>query len=159
LTEDFFAFADFYQNQTEAPSNPGIGYEVTRFYLGGSREYAFDRLHYYPDTGFVYYDGIVGGSSEYDGEWYPARPEIKAIFEDTVLIKFSLDSPPFTSTDQAGVNSRSARPPTVLVFTWEAVFGVIILLALMSAGIWYFRVRSAKGRYPERSLEIPTQGG
>jgi hypothetical protein len=48
LTEDFFAFADFYRNKTSAPADPGPGYEITRYYVDGKREIAFDRLHYYP---------------------------------------------------------------------------------------------------------------
>ena len=69
LTEDFFTFADFYRDRVEEPSSPGTGYEITRYYVDGNRESAFDKLHYYPDTGFVYYDGIVNGSSEYDRKW------------------------------------------------------------------------------------------
>lgn len=82
LTEDFFAFADLYRDRVEAPVHAGVGYEITRYYMDGKREIAFDRLHYYPETGFVYYDGIVNGSSEYDGEWYTGKPEMKAIFEN-----------------------------------------------------------------------------
>jgi hypothetical protein len=80
LTSDFFSFAEFYQNATDAPADPGVGYEITRYYVDGGREVAFDRLHYYPDTGYVYYDGFVNGSSEYDRKWYPAKPEVKAVF-------------------------------------------------------------------------------
>src|SRR5262245_9542545 len=70
LTNDFFTFADFYQDEAKAPIDPGVGYEITRYYANGNTGTAFDRLHYYPETGFVYYDGIAnGGSSEYDGKW------------------------------------------------------------------------------------------
>lgn len=84
LTEDFFAFADLYHDRVEAPVDAGVGYEITRYYMDGKREIAFDRLHYYPAAGFVYYDGIVNGSSEYDGEWYIAKPEMKSIFENVL---------------------------------------------------------------------------
>jgi hypothetical protein len=84
LTEDFFAFANFFRDRTKEPTGPGTGYEITRYYIDGSREIAFDRLHYYPDTGFVFYDGIVDGSSEYDGDWYTAKPEIKVAFENVL---------------------------------------------------------------------------
>src|SRR5262245_37807026 len=56
LTNDFFTFADFYRNKATAPVEPGVGYEITRYYVNGNTETAFDRLHYYPETGFVYYD-------------------------------------------------------------------------------------------------------
>jgi hypothetical protein len=90
LTEDFFTFADFYRDGTETPADPGIGYEITRYYVDGKRESAFDKLHYYPDTGFVYYDGIVNGSSEYDKKWYTARPDIKTIFESAIYSQIRL---------------------------------------------------------------------
>src|SRR5262245_41493091 len=76
LITDFFAFADLYRNMAAAPGDPGMSYEITRYYVDGSREVAFDSLHYYPETGYVYYDGIVNGSSEYDQKWYSAQPEI-----------------------------------------------------------------------------------
>jgi hypothetical protein len=86
LTEDFFTFANFYEDKAEAPANPGQGYEITRHYMDGSRTITFDRLHYYPEAGFVFYDGIENGESEYDGEWYIARPEIRAVFESALGI-------------------------------------------------------------------------
>jgi hypothetical protein len=81
LTSDYFAFADFYRNKSEEPVHLGVGYEITRYYIQGNREVPFDHLHYYPETGFVYYDGLVNGSSEYDRGWYKAAPEIKTVFE------------------------------------------------------------------------------
>ena len=85
LTISFFAFANFYEDKTQAPSDPGEGFEITRYYLDGKREIAFDQLHYYPETGFVFYDGIVNGDSEYDDEWYKANPDVRNIFETAIL--------------------------------------------------------------------------
>jgi len=90
LTTDFFAFADFYLNKTDTPANPGVGYEVTRYYVNGGAESAFDKLHYYPETGFVYYDGIVNGSSKYDGHWYIANPDMKNLFETALYTQIRL---------------------------------------------------------------------
>jgi hypothetical protein len=92
LTADFFTFADFFQNQTEVPADPGAGYEITRYYADGGSEAVFDKLHYYPDLGLVYYDGIVNGSSEYDGKWYTAKPDVKTIFENTLSNQIRLMS-------------------------------------------------------------------
>jgi hypothetical protein len=78
LTQDFFAFADLSKGSIEAPADPGQGYEVTRVYVVDNRGQPFDKLHYYPYTGYVYYDGIVNGSSEYDGKWYAADPAAEA---------------------------------------------------------------------------------
>jgi hypothetical protein len=80
LTEDFFTFANFHEDKTKAPANPGKGYEIARHYVQGQSDIIFDRLHYYPETGFVLYDGIENGDSEYDDEWYIADPEIKTVF-------------------------------------------------------------------------------
>ena len=89
LTEDFFAFADFYRDKIEAPSDPGEGFEITRYYIDGTREVIFDQLHYYPSTGFVFYDGLVNGDSEYDGEWYSANPAVKTVFESSLGVTVS----------------------------------------------------------------------
>jgi hypothetical protein len=87
LTEDFFAFANFYEDKTREPDDPGQGYEILRYYVDGNREIIFDRLHYYPETGFVFYDGIENGESEYDGEWYTASSGIKTVFESALSIE------------------------------------------------------------------------
>jgi hypothetical protein len=87
LTEDFFTFANFYEDKTKAPADPGQGYEILRYYVDGNREIIFDRLHYYPESGFVFYDGIENGESEYDGEWYTANSGIKTVFESALSLK------------------------------------------------------------------------
>jgi len=118
LTTDFFAFADFYQDKAKAPTDPGEGYEITRHYVDGTREILFDRLHYYPETGFVFYDGIENGESEYDGEWYTAQPGIKMAFEAALSIKAGSAASvekkqPVTSAaqpDNAPAQSRPASP-------------------------------------------------
>jgi hypothetical protein len=118
LTTDFFAFADFYQDKAKAPTDPGEGYEITRHYVDGGREIIFDRLHYYPGTGFVFYDGLENGESEYDGEWYTAQPGIKTAFEAALPIKAGSAASvekkqPVTSAaqpDNAPAQSRPASP-------------------------------------------------
>jgi hypothetical protein len=85
VTLDWFVFADLGGGRVPAPaSTPQGGYEITRYYIDGRRAVAFDHLHYYPQAGLVYYDGIVNGWSDYDGKWYQAKPGIKAIFEKDV---------------------------------------------------------------------------
>jgi len=80
LTQDFFIFADFSQGEIPPPSDPGQGYQIVRMIVKGSSADPFDQLHYYPYTGYVYYDGLVNGSSEYDGKWYAANPAAEAPF-------------------------------------------------------------------------------
>jgi hypothetical protein len=110
LTEDFFAFANFYKDRIEAPANPGEGYEITRGYVDGKREIIFDRLHYYPDTGFVYYDGIENGESEYDGEWYAANPDIKTVFEAALAGQTGSASPVEKKQPQPSVSQPQTQP-------------------------------------------------
>ena len=109
LTTGFFAFANFSRDKAEAPVDPGVGYEITRYYLDGGAEIAFDKLHYYPAAGFVYYDGIVNGSSEYDRKWYTAQPGIKTTFETTLFTQLRL----MTLGTKEG--SRSMVPPAPVV--------------------------------------------
>jgi hypothetical protein len=102
LTKDFFAFATFYEAKTDPPTEAGRGYEITRYYIDQNREVAFDRLHYYPDEGLVFYDGIAGGgSSEYDGKWYTAKPEIKPVFENVLRAQSNGEPGTFVSFGNA----------------------------------------------------------
>lgn len=84
LTDDFFAFADFTQGEVPPPFDPGQGYQVVRVYVqtidGKPQDVPFDQLHYYPYTGYVFYDGLANGVSEYDGKWYAANPATDAPF-------------------------------------------------------------------------------
>jgi len=99
LTSDYFAFADFSQGAIDAPPNPGEGYEIVRLYLESKESkpnpVAFDLLYYFPYTGYVYYDGIVDGSSEYDGKWYPANPSANEPFRAVLTKRARLTWLPF----------------------------------------------------------------
>ena len=134
LTTDFFAFADFYMNKAKEPADPGVGYEITRYYVDGKTENAFDRLHYYPDTGFVFYDGIINGSSEYDGEWYAAKPEIKPVFETALSFIPVATSQPATPLDQVQ-SSASAEQSKASAAIPKPQYGIAIALtvALLTA--------------------------
>jgi hypothetical protein len=79
---DFFAFSEFpKQVLAQAPRPTTKAYVVTRGGFNPDGVYhAFDRLHYYlaaspGHSGFVYYDGLVSGWSEYDHKWYAASAE------------------------------------------------------------------------------------
>jgi hypothetical protein len=78
----FFSFSEFSkQHLATAPRPTTRAYVVTRGGFTPDGVYhAFDRLHYYPAespgrSGFVYYDGLVSGWSEYDHKWYAASAE------------------------------------------------------------------------------------
>lgn len=89
LTQDFFAFADFTKGEIPAPTDPGQGYQVLRVYVevvdSKPKEQAFDLLHYYPYSGYVYYDGVAEGSSEYVGKWYVANPAAETPFRSVLF--------------------------------------------------------------------------
>ena len=129
LTTGYFAFADFYQNETEAPSNPGTGYEVTRYYMDGGRESAFDHMHYYLATGYVYYDGLVNGSSEYDGGWYKAQPEVKAVFQSLLLPAPVVVTEPDTSAAQPQPNNSAMLTEPVSPVTRPQPIAMLSLIA------------------------------
>ena len=99
LTQDFFAFADFTQGEIPAPIDPGQGYQIVRVYVeftdSKPKDLPFDQLHYYPYTGYVYYDGVVEGSSEYDGKWYAANPAAEAPIRNVLFQRALLAWIPF----------------------------------------------------------------
>ncbi len=80
FTQDHFVFADFSQGSIDQPVDPGSGYQIVRMYVEGSKGVPYDQLHYYPYTGYVYYDGIVNGYTEDGGKWYVANPAIEGPF-------------------------------------------------------------------------------
>lgn len=136
LTEDFFTFANFYEDKTKAPDNPGEGYEILRGYVDGRREIIFDRLHYYPETGFVFYDGIENGESEYDGDRYRANPEIRAVFESVLGLHVGAESlekkgivpsageaesKNSTAPSQPGISNPPSLPVIIIAATGLAV--------------------------------------
>ena len=99
LTGDYFAFADFTQGPIDPPADPGQGYQIVRVYVEtvDSKPTArpFDQLHYHPYTGYVYYDGMVDGSSEYDGKWYAANPSAGEPFRAALAERARLNWIPF----------------------------------------------------------------
>jgi len=138
LTEDFFAFANFYEDKVGAPTDPGVGYGITRYYIDGKREIAFDHLYYHPKTGYVFYDGIVNGSSEYDGDWYKANPNIISAFESALSAQTQSDAIPQNSqlvkvAGQTGMVTNQDRIRMSVVIT----AGLALTLVLVDR----FRIR------------------
>ena len=80
LLRSMDAFADFSKGSVNPPADPGIGYQVVRMYAEASKGVPYDQLHYYPDSGYVYYDGIVNGFSEDGTKWYVANPAVEKPF-------------------------------------------------------------------------------
>jgi hypothetical protein len=142
LTEDYFAFANFYLDKVEAPASPGVGYEITRYYVDGKRETPFDRLHYYPASGFVYYDGIVNGSSEYDGEWYTANPNIQTVFESALSAASIAGAQSAQPAKQVQpVVSIDTTQPLSPIVPSRVILPVSIIAGLMVLVLFAFRLR------------------
>jgi hypothetical protein len=142
LTTDFFAFADFTHGIMKVPTNPGVGYEVTRYYNDGGREAAFDHLHYYPETGYVYFDGLVNGSSEYDGKWYPAKPEIKDVFFSALAPVSTVKTEPQTSNSQSQpAESNTLTKSALPISETQSITLVSVIAGLVVIGVLAYRRR------------------
>ena len=124
LTVDFFTFANFYEDRARPPADPGAGYEILRYYTEGIGARAFDRLHYYPESGFVFYDGIENGESEYDGGWYTANSTIKPLFESAIGIKTGQAA----SSQPAGTGIPSL--PLISILVVSSLVASVMLAAL-----------------------------
>lgn len=75
----FFSFSDFSKDGIEPPPHIIIeAYKVERGWIENGLFVPWDRLHYYPDPagagGYIFYDGLINGGSEYDRQWYKASP-------------------------------------------------------------------------------------
>lgn len=59
------------------PAKRGLGVEITRYGGKPGALQADDRLHYFPNPtgglGFVRYDGLINGGSEFDNKWFQAN--------------------------------------------------------------------------------------
>lgn len=138
LVMDFFAFANFFEDRTEAPADPGSGFEITRHYEEGTGDVIFDRLHYYPETGLVFYDGIENGESEYDGEWYTASPAIRPIFESALAPHLRAPAPveekqPVAAQEKEPVAVVSESRPADAALEVRPAGWVLPSLVVMSA--------------------------
>lgn len=141
LTQSFFAFADFYRSRTDAPADPGAGYEIIRYYVDGKSETVFDRLHYYPETGYVFYDGIENGSSEYDDKWYLATSEVKSAFESALNFELRMIALGTHEMAQAIVPSAQDQPLTAPVSSsFEPRLLILVgagLTVLLTLALWF----------------------
>jgi len=133
----FFALSDFTKGSREV-TNPGStyadSYELTRVGEGeGGGLFAIDRVRYVPpgssQLGYIFYEGLINGSSEYDGKWFPTTPA-----GDEVMKRIMTSTP---STLSTGVSPLAA-----------GASALILLVAGFAAGTVYQRRRS---RRPQRS--------
>lgn len=101
------------------PRDPGPGYELTRYFKDRAGFQAFDRVRYYPNAagggGYIFYEGIVNGWSEYDGRWFRAsvagdQVMRRLLAENGVRLDRALP-PSFAARDLAELVELRASPP------------------------------------------------
>jgi LPXTG-motif cell wall-anchored protein len=122
------AFEDIEAGVIDAPEvKSGNGYEITSLIRDPSQPsgyWTFDQRHYYAgpkgERGYVFYDGIVNGHSEYDGRWFRAS----TAGEQVMLSILS----------EQAAKSPAALPSTgeAAAAHWEAL--AILALLLLGAG-------------------------
>jgi len=79
-------FQDLALGEIVTPQVVGAGYSLLRGWENEDGVFVpFDNVHYYPDPagerGYVYYDGLVNGSSEFDRRWYRVTPAGDAVMQ------------------------------------------------------------------------------
>lgn len=73
----------------DPPAYPRPGFELTRYFETNTGQYVpFDTVVYHPapdgEPGLIYYDGMVNGSSEYDGRWFAVNPKNEAVLREVL---------------------------------------------------------------------------
>lgn len=126
----FFSFSEFYKMEIDPPQVSGEGYEILRY--EGQGPSAWDHLRYYPNAkgtgGYVFYEGLLNGASEYDGKWYVASQAGDAAFRRVLA-------------------NQAAGPSSTINF--YLLVTVLVLVALVSDGLgfgWHFRQRVSSHR-------------
>ena len=96
----FFSFSDF-SERLSWPAAPGEGWLIARYANDQKtgEPVPVDHIWMYPPSGnrgpFVYYQGLVNGSSEYDGKLFEGNPE--ALRQLQSIVEASSQPAPSTS--------------------------------------------------------------
>jgi hypothetical protein len=85
---DFYAFSNFAEANISDPPSMEKGILVTRYSpVDDVYIEPYDQLIYYPSTngsgGYVFYVGLMDGSSDYDQKWYQGNPEAEMMINNT----------------------------------------------------------------------------
>lgn len=141
----FGQFEDFL-NPIQGPDNLGPGFMITRGWFDdqGKAE-PWDRVMYFAnlegDLGYVYYFGIVNGSSEYDGRWFQVSEAGQAALIDVldsegVHIAGINPGAYYTFGDgpSAMADDSAEDGGALLVAGWPGALG---LLVLAGASLWW----------------------
>lgn len=136
----FFAFSDFDNGTRETPKVTGPGYEVMRWAISredGITYVPVDRLRWYDTSstntlgrGWIFYEGLINGSSEYDGKWFTSTRNGDALMENT-LFSVQATSTSTASTEKAG--------PTSIVLGFVGIGAATLIGAVAAA--WFLQQR------------------
>ena len=100
--------------------------------------FAIDRLRYVPpgstQLGCIFYEGLINGSSECDGKWFPTTPA-----GDEVMKRIMASTP---STPPTGVSPLAA-----------AASVLVLLVAGFAAGTMYQLRRSRRPQRTDQAIE------
>lgn len=128
----FFGLSDFDNGTRETPK-VGTGYEITRWAISrvdGETYVPVDRLRYYPSSstntlgrGWIFYEGLVNGSSEYDGMWFTTTRNSDALMQRIL----------------SSTQTLEASRPTPMTFGLIGI-GAAGLIGII-ATLWFFRQR------------------
>lgn len=116
----------------------GTGFVVTRYMQNGAAKlFAFDRLRYYPDQpggrDAIFYEGIIGGGSEYDGKWFYATNEEQTAMREilAVLVPAQAKVSTLPTAGLGGQNMGQAEPFTLFVLAGLILAGMVAAFGLL----------------------------
>ncbi len=119
----FMSLSDFSSARTQKPGAVGDGYFVTRFEQNSTGAFiAWDRLRYYPNSsgsgGYIFYEGLINGASEFDQQWYLVTPEADVALRQVLA----------TSTSDLPAPAQSLLPLMILaILMLVTIFGLAVV--------------------------------
>lgn len=144
-------FQDLSLGAIPTPEVVGGGYEMLRGWDNDQGVFTpFDRVHYYADPsggpGYLYYDGLVNGGSEFDHNWYRVTPE----GESAIQQFFAAHDIKTINADQVPARVLIGHTDAVTLLKWSPDGKILA----SSAGNWdskdfYVRLWSADGAHYE----------
>ena len=113
-------FQDLQLGSIPPPEVVGGGYKMLRGWDNEQGVFtAFDLVHYYLDpaggAGYLYYDGLVNGSSEFDRHWYRVTRQGEAAIQGF----FADHDVPVDIADQVPARILSGHTDAVSVLEWS----------------------------------------
>ena len=125
---------DFEQRSITPPAVKGEGYKITRYFEGGS--FNFATLHYYPNPdglGYVFFeDGsdLVGNHTLYNNRWFYVTPQGEAAMQNLL-----------TSLGVGTTSSAVTAPGSSVIEVFNRFSGWLIALAGGVLLIWFITTR------------------